>query len=644
MLGRLRMTVEESLGVFEEFGEEVFGHSRFLDRILQPFTYKYSSERLRNGIEKVVQKHGRAEGDREWKRDMFPANENKCKTAVVVRKVSEKTSNIEVFRTYDTAYQPATNVPTHLIALATASSPLYFPPVLINDNRYQDPAVSGFNNPSFIALKEARQEFELSEKNTGAFVSVGSGHRDPDYSSFGSISVGTSFVWHLGALASNTRRLITRVDHQDLLMRFAKHPNYYRFSSTHLIGSLPLDDWRGRRGSKTLDYITYLTSAYLGTDEVRDALKKCAKRLVERRREEKALVPDHTSALSNDHDRGIMYREQGKLDYAEQMFKQALAGQEEVLGSDHISTLRTANNLGDLYREQDQLDKAEQMYRKVLSGREKVLGLDHTSTLDTVNNLGNLYRDQGRLDEAEQMYMRAIAGQAKALGPDHTLTLRAVNNLGDLYREQGQLDKAEKMYVQALAGQETTLGPDHILTLRTVNNLGVLYYEQGKLDETEQMYLRVLAGYEKVLGFDHMSTLRIINNIGVIYHDQGKLDEAAQMYQRALAGYEKVLGPYHETHASSLAIVNNLGNLYKNQGKLKKAEEMYQRALEGSEKALGPHHTSTLNAVNNLGNLYKNQGRLNEAEELYQRVPAWQGEGSRAGSQQDAATKRRLMG
>jgi hypothetical protein len=82
MLGRLRMTIEESLDVFSKFGDEVFGQSRFIDRLLQPFKYKYSSERLRTGIEKVVRKHGHAEGDREWKRDMFPANENKCKTYV----------------------------------------------------------------------------------------------------------------------------------------------------------------------------------------------------------------------------------------------------------------------------------------------------------------------------------------------------------------------------------------------------------------------------------------------------------------------------------------------------------------------------------------------------------------------------------
>ena len=167
----------------------------------------------------------------------------------------------------------------------------------------------------------------------------------------------------------------------------------------------------------------------------------------------------------------------------------------------------TSHSRGLLYRDQGKLAEAEQMYVRALAGYEKALGPDHTSTLDTVNNLGNLYRDQGKLAEAEQMYVRALAGYEKALGPDHTSTLNTVNNLGNLYRDQGKLAEAEQMYVRALAGYEKALGPDHTSTLDTVHNLGNLYRDQGKLAEAEQMYVRALAGYEKALGPDHTSTL-----------------------------------------------------------------------------------------------------------------------------------------
>ena len=54
---------------------------------------------------------------------------------------------------------------------------------------------------------------------------------------------------------------------------------------------------------------------------------------------EKALGPDHTSTLSAVHKLGLLYRGQGKLAEAEQMFVRALAGYEEALGPDHTSTL-----------------------------------------------------------------------------------------------------------------------------------------------------------------------------------------------------------------------------------------------------------------------------------------------------------------
>jgi tetratricopeptide (TPR) repeat protein len=91
-----------------------------------------------------------------------------------------------------------------------------------------------------------------------------------------------------------------------------------------------------------------------------------------------------------------------------------LAGRE-----DDITIMDAVHSLGDLYRDQGKLDKAEEMYKRALQGREKALGPDHTSTLDTVNNLGVLYVDQGKLDKAEEMYQRALEGYEERFGSDH---------------------------------------------------------------------------------------------------------------------------------------------------------------------------------------------------------------------------------
>jgi tetratricopeptide (TPR) repeat protein len=69
----------------------------------------------------------------------------------------------------------------------------------------------------------------------------------------------------------------------------------------------------------------------------------------------------------------------------------------------------TVNNLGGLYRNQGKLKEAEEMYRRALAGYEKALGTDHTPTLNAVNNLGSLYANQGKLKEAEEMFQRGLA-------------------------------------------------------------------------------------------------------------------------------------------------------------------------------------------------------------------------------------------
>ncbi len=300
------------------------------------------------------------------------------------------------------------------------------------------------------------------------------------------------------------------------------------------------------------------------------------------------------------HTLANLYKEQGKLREAEDMYVQALTGYEKTLGPEHTSTLVIVETLGNLYRDQGKLGKAEDIYVRVLVGKEKALGPEHTSTLDTVNNLGLLYRDRGKLKEAGDMYVRALAGKEKALGPEHTSTLDTVNNLGLLYRDQGRLREAEENYVRALAGYEKALGPEHTSTLVTVNNLGLLYRDQGKLREAEDMYVRALAGYEKALGPGHTSTLGTVNNLGILYRDQDKLREAEDTYMRALVGYEKALGP---EHTSTLDTVNNLGVLYQDQGKMREAEDMYARASAGYEKALGLEHKKTVMVRRNITNL-----------------------------------------
>jgi tetratricopeptide (TPR) repeat protein len=72
-----------------------------------------------------------------------------------------------------------------------------------------------------------------------------------------------------------------------------------------------------------------------------------------------------------------------------------------VLGAEYKSTLLAVYDLGLLYKTQGKLIEAEQIYKRALRGYEKVLGAEHKLTLLVVYKLGLLYKTQGKLIKAE---------------------------------------------------------------------------------------------------------------------------------------------------------------------------------------------------------------------------------------------------
>merc|ERR1712054_715116 len=89
------------------------------------------------------------------------------------------------------------------------------------------------------------------------------------------------------------------------------------------------------------------------------------------------------------------------------------AGCREKLGDKHPSTLTSINNLAGLLEERGRLDEAEPLYQEALAGRREKLGDKHPDTLLSINNLAALLKAQGRLDEAERLDRGALADRQK---------------------------------------------------------------------------------------------------------------------------------------------------------------------------------------------------------------------------------------
>jgi hypothetical protein len=83
---------------------------------------------------------------------------------------------------------------------------------------------------------------------------------------------------------------------------------------------------------------------------------------------------------------------------AEIVYQRALGGFEVRLRPEHKSII---NNLGLLYRDQGKAEEAETLYRCATIGFEKTLGSGHSTILRAVSALIALYRDQSWISKAD---------------------------------------------------------------------------------------------------------------------------------------------------------------------------------------------------------------------------------------------------
>jgi protein O-GlcNAc transferase len=260
-------------------------------------------------------------------------------------------------------------------------------------------------------------------------------------------------------------------------------------------------------------------------------------------------------------DLAIQHHQAGRLQDAEQLYRQILARQ-----PDHFQALL---HLGILAHQQGREDLAIELIRKSITLNPRLP--------EAHNNLGIALQAKGQIDEAVAAYRRAIA-----LKPSHAT---AHFNLGVALQAKGQLDQAIAAYRQAI-----TLRPDFA---EAFSNLGVALTGKKEHDQAITACRQAIAlkpGY--VAG--HF-------NLGNALQSSGQLDQAIGAYRQAIA----LKQDYAEAHF-------NLGNALKSKGQLDPAIAAYRQAI-----ALAPDYAE---AHCNLGVALQDKGQLDEAIAAYRQA------------------------
>jgi len=343
-----------------------------------------------------------------------------------------------------------------------------------------------------------------------------------------------------------------------------------------------------------------------------------------------------------------LLREQGRLEDAEPLYREALENcQRTRLQADPLA-LAAANNLAVLLSERGKLSEAEILLRETLAGRRAALGCTHSDTLDTANNLANLLAELGGLKEAAGLHAEALAGRRVACGPAHVSTLASAAALGTVLQSLGQEDEADPLLREALAGRQAALGPSHPETLSSTNSLAVLMVSRGRLTEAEPLFRDALAARRRTQGDAHPATLSAIVNLAACLQDQLKSSSlapsdraalqhaASELFTEALHRSRAALGDEHvatlhaaaamaaflEVKAAGLSAdgrdVEGSSESAAEQRLqlLAQAQALHREALAGRRAALGPKHPDTLHSAHRLGGLLLAQGETGAAESL----------------------------
>ena len=133
------------------------------------------------------------------------------------------------------------------------------------------------------------------------------------------------------------------------------------------------------------------------------------------------------------------------------------------------------NNLALLLMDQGKLEEAEPLMREAVEGFREVHGPRHPNTLNMAGNLADCLRELGRLEEAQQVLGATPAVVAETLGPHNILTLITRAKAARLRHAQpdGAAAGAEEL-ARVVAEMSEALGAEHQQTRKYADALAAM--------------------------------------------------------------------------------------------------------------------------------------------------------------------------
>jgi tetratricopeptide (TPR) repeat protein len=189
--------------------------------------------------------------------------------------------------------------------------------------------------------------------------------------------------------------------------------------------------------------------------------------------------------------------------------------------------LNILNELGVLYRSQGDVVKAEQMFQDALAqitDEPELLSIKAS----LFYGLGFLYDDLGKPEEAIALSEQSLE-LSERIG-DLQGKAATLHQIAILYTNQGEVEKAIALYQQSLELKER-IG-DVQGKAATLHCMAIIYANQGEVEKAIALYQQVL-DIDEHIG-DVQGKAATLHCMANIYANQGEVEKAIALYQQSI--------------------------------------------------------------------------------------------------------------
>lgn len=332
------------------------------------------------------------------------------------------------------------------------------------------------------------------------------------------------------------------------------------------------------------------------------------------------LGENNPATWQSAHALAMLFDEQGELDRAAALAREAMEHQTRLLGAIHDDTLSTTLLYGLIQaRQPGHASEGLALMEQTLDAARRAWGSESSRVAILESNIAGRYKSADRPDLALPLYEHALAVLRAILGEDDPETLSVGSNLAGLHSQTGDPARAREILLDIVPRCIAVLGETNPQTLRAMNNLGAASELVDRLDEAERWYRAALDAQRGIFDANHPDVITTMSNLGIVLFKRGTPESLSAARTLMSEARDLAFVRFGERNARTLQVLNNEAMVLDALGD-PRAGEVFRKIVDVAAGVQGGAHVNTLIYMSNAAAWFEMHGDLEAAATLFERA------------------------